>query len=167
MTKIKEELGLIKGRDMLKNMVVILLAFWGAGLWADTVMVETVGDVPADRSVRNSEELLAQMETGAMESLFDGGHLFFNMTSSSGSLTDENTDKVLLQSRRAGAQWLIRLIPNSGEVGYHIYDTALLKRIGEGIVLKEDFSGDLSWEQFYFEAGKEAGQVLISLMGKQ
>lgn len=150
---------------MIKRILPLLIFLLGVGLFGDTVMIETIGDVPQGKRAFNQKELLIGMETGVMDALFDGGHLFFNINSSSGGLTGENTHKSLIQARNAGAQWLLRLIPGEEKIKYMIYDLSNLQLKSEDEIEKKDLSDTVDFKEFYFEAGKTAGQSIISIIG--
>jgi hypothetical protein len=89
---------------------------------------------------------------------------FFNINSSSGGLTEENTNKSLMQSKKAGAKWLLRLIPGEEILKFKTYDISTLQLKGEGEITREDIPETFDFKEFYFEAGKAAGQSIIAII---
>ncbi|MDC7219688.1 MAG: hypothetical protein PQJ59_07100 [Spirochaetales bacterium] len=146
--------------------ILFLVSFVPLNLLAETVMIESVA--LGDRGEFEEEEKtrLIQMETGVMEALFDGGHLFFNMYSPNGTLDPMKSNNALMQARQTGARWLVRLRAQEEAVEWWFFSLADFSLLGEGNISKEDVdTGDeMTWEEVFFESGKIVGNSIVNYM---
>ena len=145
---------------------ILFIIAWA--LFGETVMIETVDRFEFADLEEESQNVIIQMETGVMDALFDGGHLFFNMFTVNGNLDPALGRKSLDQAKRAGAGWFLRLRLAEAGVDWWFYKLSDFTLLGEGIVNQDDIAGsdDMTREEFFFEAGKSAGMGILAYMNR-
>ncbi len=152
---------------MKKCFISAILFTIALALTGETVMVETVdfgplGDLEQERQIG-----IVQMETGVMEALFDGGHLFFNMYTPNGDLDPFKSQNSLMQGKQTGARWFMRLRLEEGTVFYWFYSLVDFTLVTEGSIPRRDVDPgkEMTSEEYYFAAGKSAGESILGYMG--
>ena len=153
---------------MKKSSFSAIIFFIASLLFAETVMVETVDFAELGDLDEEKQNMIIQMETGVMDALFDGGHLFFNMYTVNGSLDPDLGQKSLVQAGKAGASWFVRLLIGDNRLSWWFYRLSDFSLMGEGAVLREDVdkNEEMTLEEFYFEAGKTAGSRVLTYMNR-
>jgi hypothetical protein len=153
---------------MSRHILSAILLCVSLTLTAGTVMVETVdygflGDLEQEK-----QDAIIQSETGVMEALFDGGHLFFNMYTSNGELDSEKSRNSMDQAKRAGAEWFIRLQMGDEELFYWFYQLRDFDLKSEGSIKRDEIDPDrdMSPEEFFFAAGNSAGKGILTYMDR-
>lgn len=149
---------------MIRKILFFLLFLVSFTLWGETVMIEIISPAPLGDLDREQADIYIQAETGVMEALFDGGHLFFNVYGLSGRGEDESMVS-LKQAQKAGATWFIRLIPGEDSIEYEVIDLARLSSTGGGRIDRGDLIGTdrMDREEFFYEAGRAAGNASLAL----
>ena len=137
-------------------------------LFGGTVMVETVDNGFLGDLEQEKQDAIVQMETGVMEALFDGGHLFFNMYTSNGELDAAKSRNSLDQAKRAGAEWFIRLQLGDEELFYWFYQLRDFDLKSEGSIKRDEIDPDrdMSLEEFFFAAGNSAAKGILAYMDR-
>jgi len=124
----------------MKRMIIALvlslsaLSLSGLTFLVDTHETMSLNDMETDRKIR-----VVSVESGVMDTLFDAGHIFFNMM----TIPDEDgvtaglEDSIEL-ARNEGVDYLILLTPDDGGTSWALYHIARSSALDEGYV---DFSG--------------------------
>ena len=149
---------------MKKNSFSAIVFFIALSLFGETVMIETVDYAELGDLDEEKRNMIIQMETGAMDALFDGGHIIFSMYTPNGGLDSGEGQKSLEQARRTGAAWLVRLLARDEAVDWWIFSLGDYSLRGEGKVGTDDIPGssEMTSEEFFFEAGKMSGMESLS-----
>jgi hypothetical protein len=149
--------------------ILIAVLILGVGeVHGETVMIETVDVLEMGELEESRQNVIIQMETGVMDALFDGGHLFFNMYTVNGVNDSKNEMSSLLQAKKTGAHWLVRLQAMDDNVNWKLFLLEDFSLQGEGDVSKDEVSRnhDMTLEQIYFQAGIIAGTSVVNYINR-
>ena len=81
---------------------------------------------------------VVSLESGVMDGLFEGGHIFFNMYTLKGENTAEQTDKALKYAGEIGAGYLLVLFPEEGGSSWDLYKVEGSLGLADGFLDIED-----------------------------
>lgn len=99
-----------------------------------TLLVDTRDDIPRGEMEMDQLIQVVSLETGIMDTLFDEGHIFFNIYTVIGNGDSQNIDEradetALEYAREQGANYLLVLTPESDGASWTLYeagDTAVV-----------------------------------------
>ncbi len=125
-------------RRLRRTLFCIFLVISGSILaWPDTFLLSTWINNPQGEVGKDAWNNVLGIESGIMESLFDNGHIFFNvydfMDQERPSLSSEHIRSLTSET---GADYLLRLIPDEEGAAWNLYS-------GDGADIDGDYE-DLS-----------------------
>ncbi len=111
------------------------MVFLGSSLSASslTLLVDTRDELPAEEMENSRSVKVVSIETGIMDTLFDEGHIFFNMYSSRIEGAEEAADaNALKYAEELGAGFLLVLLPEEEGASWRFYRVGSASIEGRG-----------------------------------
>ena len=127
-----------------------------------TFYVQTVNGKEYSDLTPEEKEIIASLEDGVMDNLFEGGHIFFSL------IPGTDITAPLEAGLNAGADFVIIIKPDLSNsiVNFEILDTASRKKIGSGILSGNNVrdAAELSIKDLFYKFGVELTQQVFVLI---
>lgn len=134
-------------------------------LFAATVMVDTVSAEPKEMWDQLEVQSVRAMENGLIDACFEKGWMVFNVSTVE-SVMNTPTNDALLQAKKVGAEYLLRLQAQSEDrkMIYILYSVSGEVVISSGEWFMDDITEETDKEltDLYYLAGQKILDTLIS-----
>lgn len=98
-----------------------------------TLLVDSRDDKPRGEMDMDQLIQVVSLETGVMDTLFDEGHIFFNIYTVIGKTSTQEADETALEyAREQGAHYLLVLEPDSEGSSWTLYEVSETAVYGSG-----------------------------------
>ncbi len=155
----------------MKRHVGILLIFLAAlsiprALSAHTILIDTWEQHLPEKMDLETRKRVISAETGIMDSLFDGGHIFFNTYSVPGEdLIPPDFANSLNLAGEIGAEFLIRLDPDEEGLRWSVYEMKGGSMVESGYNTIDEVDADLPVIPRWTALGVMVARELQSVIG--
>jgi len=146
---------------------LILLFFLSSSLSASslTLLIDTRDSLPRDDMEINEKTRVVSLESGLMDELFDGGHIFFNMYSLKNDTSAETADKEALDyAEDIGAGFLLVLSPEEDGSSWRFFRVGSLNSVEEGFVDINETDADKNTRERWLSLGNILAEAVVPLI---
>ena len=129
-----------------------------------TFLIDTRDSVSRDEMDIEEKKKVVSLESGVMDGLFEGGHIFFNMYSPKEENAEEQTDKILKYAGEIGAGYLIVLFPEESGSAWSCYRVDGSLGVADGFLDIEDTNPQKSIMERWTSLGSSLVETVIPLI---
>lgn len=155
----------MKPKQVFLLLLVLLLSVVGP-VFGHTILIDTWEyEVPVNMEIEARIRVVSA-ETGIMDSLFDNGHIFFNIYSAPGEegFMPEFSQTFQLAAE-IGADYVLRLNPDEEGLGWLLYEADGENLLSEGYVSISEVDPDLKPIEMWTRVGLLVAGDMISRIG--
>ncbi len=146
-----------------KILTISLFLLTGSVLtvWSESLLIATHIRMPLKSMDRNEMVKVSSMESGIMETLFDDGHVFFNIynhpKADGESMTTEN---LISMSGKLDSDYLLELIPDESGTVWNLYRTSNSRRLIENHENISQVDDSYNFEKRWYALGQILGRAV-------
>ncbi len=130
-------------------------------VWSESLLIATHTRVPLESINKNEWVTISSMESGIMDTLFDAGHVFFNIYNQPGADGEGmTTEDLISMSGRLDSDYLLELIPDESGTVWNLYRTNNSKQLIENHENISQISDSYNFEKRWYALGQILGRAV-------